>query len=373
MVEASLPFGHEVGNGGDVITCGAEHGSVLDYHLYERSPGGQFIDLGPGDEFVKVRSVLNRLKSLDPERADRYLRRLQQIWPGEVSWISQFELMDLPDAGYVPTTACRLRQVVIQRQHRHPALKLLTIQSDIWQELDTKARAGLILHELIYEEMLGLGHNNSKSVRAYNAAISSSSFLNLTPAQYDDLQARYFHIPEPVAFKMDRFTYYVEAGYQQRIELSKLVATTETQLEWGTFGMIPEWIDLSEPGWLKIAPSPELSGVYSFDLSASSQFYSTVVPVQVLVLRENNLPPTWLVPGIAVSRELASGSLELASLATDLEQDHLRYEKISGPEWVEISAEGQMTYLIPAGPTEAEIAWISVRDENFRSILEVRF
>jgi hypothetical protein len=369
---ASQKFGHEVGNGGDVIMCGGSEYEVLDYYLYERASNNRVIELGSGDELEKVETVLKRIESLDVERAHRYRNRLREIWNNEINWLSEFELIDLPDAGYIPTTACRMRQAIIQRQNRHPALKLLTIQKDLWQNLNPKARAGLILHELIYEEMLGLGQNNSKNARAFNAAVSASTFLTLTKSQYEALVQKLFVVPDSLSFKMDRFTYYVAEGSSQMIALEDLIATTESDLEWRSFGNVPQWVSIDQ-GKMHFDPRAEDVGIYTFDMFASLAFYSTAVPIQIMVLKGGNFPPVWMTPGVLIPDSSSATSINLASLAIDLEKDELRFAKVAGPEWVNVDSDGMLSYAVPENQQTSESCWIAVHDAHFRNLLEVRF
>jgi hypothetical protein len=152
-----------------------------------------------------------------------------------------------------------------------------------------------------------------------------------------------------------------------------LIATTEPALHWELFGIFPEWITIDHGHLLNMTPPSEAFGVYTLDISASGAFYSAAAPVQILVLKDGNYPPTWLVPGITAVRTSEMRTLDIAPLAVDLEADRLRFSKISGPEWVEITSDGKMSYLAPEGESDNFTAWIAVSDDHFRSLIEIRF
>jgi hypothetical protein len=58
------------------------------------------------------------------------------------------------------------------------------INRDIWNLLDSNSRAGLLLHEIIYEHFVSEGEQNSRLARYFNSHLASTSLRAMTISQY---------------------------------------------------------------------------------------------------------------------------------------------------------------------------------------------
>lgn len=164
--------GHEFGNGGGVVVCRRpilktiKSVEVLD--LYEartqRKLTSNFGDTQkPWREQVEF--ILNRIR---PHTEFRY-----QLYSG---WLSAFEdealflkktnFTTVPDSYFVALPKdCAYEQAVVQREPLFTGDPRYFVNQDLWDHMNETQRAALVLHELVYREAIGYGHNNSVRTR----------------------------------------------------------------------------------------------------------------------------------------------------------------------------------------------------------------
>lgn len=183
---------NERGNGGGAVVCRDGSGIInraelLDY--YEaRSIRGLTLDLG-GDELSleqKVEHVLRRLERLDPERAGIY-RADAAFFFANVGHPTDTVLIPLPDTDgtYFPR-GCVYEQLAIHFPSLpHDSTPPYVVNGDLWAHLSDTDRAGLVLHEIIYNEASSLGQENSRATRYFNARLSSTQSLTWDLAAYN--------------------------------------------------------------------------------------------------------------------------------------------------------------------------------------------
>ena len=160
--------GSRAGNGGDVVYCPQSSNrpllQQLDFYELSFYDGQEAILGSPADApLVKVSYVINWIRQFSPIRADLYNERLQNFM-SRVSW-SQVPLVDIPDSQHIVLPAnCEIRQLAIQDQVTYPVH--YTIDKTLWDQMDNTNKAGLILHEIVYEEALRNKHENSIDARS---------------------------------------------------------------------------------------------------------------------------------------------------------------------------------------------------------------
>ncbi len=194
----SLGFaGNEKGNGGNAVVCYADtdHREIVsvemfDYWEMERSrPIAGGVRLGSPTLSVnaKIDTVLRRLSVIDPVRARRYRESAYEILDHLEEFLSD-DVNPTPieddNPAVEPNEPCVKVQFAVQLVEPQPGKRRFQINRRLWNASPTTndARAGLILHEVIYREALGVGHQNSDAVRYLNYALSTG-FLSRANAE----------------------------------------------------------------------------------------------------------------------------------------------------------------------------------------------
>ena len=145
--------------------------------------------------------ALNRLEAIDYLRAQKYKQWYKDFFnQDELTWGEN--LVNIADTGAlsIPNN-CEIKQIAVQESPSLPGDKRYIISKSLWSLMDEDNKAGLILHELIYREVIseercgGLDdieekhvcsqlHLNSKRVRYYNSLISSSAMAEMSEREY---------------------------------------------------------------------------------------------------------------------------------------------------------------------------------------------
>lgn len=186
------------GNGGGGIVCrnpAGEITSVTTLDVYEAGFRDMTLDFGPASDqpLVVVNNMLDRLASLDPVAAKHYRELANKFFDAEISrFKSGITLPFTEDTGPVaPPVGCALEQIVLQMEPKVAEDRLFTVNKDLFDRLDTNNQAALILHEVIYYELLRVKdsagwpkHKNSFYARYYNQRILADNFADFTTESY---------------------------------------------------------------------------------------------------------------------------------------------------------------------------------------------
>lgn len=186
--------GSTAGNGGHGVGCRVSpNGNIASVILHDFYEGRYRYHLIPslGDRTLTVEQkanlALKRLSRLDPERAARYQSRLNHFWENANKWPNA-HLVFVSDSNYVAIeTGCELVQVAIQKLPEFPQEKYFTIDETYWNLMDDDSKAGLLLHEIVYEEAISFGHQDSTKARYFTALITSGDVENMSTTQYAEI------------------------------------------------------------------------------------------------------------------------------------------------------------------------------------------
>ena len=188
-----LSASQRVGNGGFLAIC--RDGQDVTYNLLDYLDGefrfAQFgkVDLGPPTDHVEhVRFVFERLAKFDPIRSAEYLAELDKFFePNNLRFLAAtYPLPVAADIGVdmIPSN-CETKQIAANTIPFQPEEPKFWIKEELWDKLDEVNKAGLIIHEIVYNDALIRGHETSEYARYYTFLISSEKFADLSQAVYD--------------------------------------------------------------------------------------------------------------------------------------------------------------------------------------------
>jgi hypothetical protein len=188
--------GDVVRNGGDVVICG-ESVRLLDY--YEAEAEGEALDLPSDNDPLEVaRAVLYALRSVDFDRAERYLGWIEGFAGerAEVRFVEE-SLPDIYDAGRIVQVpeGCTIRQVALQMEPSNGDVIRYLIDRRLWERLSIDDRAGLVLHEIVLREARLASSPDTRTTRALNVLLARHAGAALTRGAYqDEVRALGFNI-----------------------------------------------------------------------------------------------------------------------------------------------------------------------------------
>ncbi len=189
-----------VSNGGVGVQCMSSDGSskitLWDFEYAERFEGSSFawIESIPGSEKDRVNAVIDRLAKVDPVRAKIY-----RVWFGQMGIVLIGKIPDVTDPVGPMPEACNKVALAVQIRSicgdtlttpATPATVLIARAH--WLRMSVGHRAGLLLHELVYNEVEQRGlflNSNHVFIKPYRvahlAALLASDQFPLEKAEYD--------------------------------------------------------------------------------------------------------------------------------------------------------------------------------------------
>jgi hypothetical protein len=185
--------GNGVGNGGKGVVCRSANGQVssvrlLDY--YEADVRGIKIDLGSPELSVddKLELAIGRLKQTDSVRATRYTARVADFFnPANTKFLKGTVLESTNDSYEDSFPAgCTVENLVVRKQPEFPEDRLWTVSQDLWDAVKNDDKAGLVLHEVIYDDVLTqtAPQQNSINARYYNSYLSADKLTTMAIQPY---------------------------------------------------------------------------------------------------------------------------------------------------------------------------------------------
>lgn len=176
--------GNGVGNGGDVVRCkndlqilDFEESRILSRYKVKTFEEKNYIDI--------INIVLLGLKRLDPKLSDQYQKTANTL-SSRLKYIENAEFRDVPDSFEVALPeSCRIEQAAIQQ--KEAGKTMIHISKKIWDALDPKNKAGLILHEIIYEHFIVLGDTNSIKARRFTSFLFSEDIKSWSKEKYQEI------------------------------------------------------------------------------------------------------------------------------------------------------------------------------------------
>jgi hypothetical protein len=192
---ASAFAGNEGAHGGQGVVCQDSSGKISSIQMYDYYEGSIYLnsagtlDVGPttGNYQDNISYVLNRLAKIDSVAAARYQERAL-AFESEMALLDDAQMVSIGDAHHVinPDTGCYTDQFAVQFFNLKPGqTKRYFVNKDLWKVADTVAKAGLVLHEVIYRDAVDVyGQSDSDLTRYFNYMISSTALNSISPDSY---------------------------------------------------------------------------------------------------------------------------------------------------------------------------------------------
>lgn len=172
---------NKVGNGGNVVVCKGEKGTsvtLLDYYeanisstLDKRSDSGE-------TALSMAQRIFGKLRLIAPELEKQYLLRSQNIL-NDFDYKSNAKLIPVPDSlhGFEPKSKdCQVVQAIVRKPQVVQGEKRFLVDQELWDMMDQTQKAGLVMHEIIYEHFSMLGESDSVKARKFNSFLFAQKF-----------------------------------------------------------------------------------------------------------------------------------------------------------------------------------------------------
>lgn len=168
--------GNEVGNGGDVVVCRGKDSikliQLLDFYESKKKDNKEITTSLESEDMI-LREIISNITKADSKRGELFKKKALTFHQ-EAQFLINVKLTDIPDSFHLilpQDKTCKLEQIAIFDKYQTNSSKKFMVNKDLWDKLDPINKAGLMMHEIIYEYFSSLGEKNSIKARAYNAFI----------------------------------------------------------------------------------------------------------------------------------------------------------------------------------------------------------
>lgn len=199
--------GFSSGGGGNAVVCSDINGLITEIQLLDFVEGlrkdtreDPIIDLSGKSVPDNIKKAFERMKQRWPFLGEKLLKRALEVERNiESYFISAQEgaLTPIYDMNltYVPTQnkqgdECAIARFAVQHRDNLAGQKKFSFVEELYNHstTDNAARAGIIIHEVIYEEAIKEGAVNSDFVRWLTYLLSSSSFEKLDDSDFEEIE-----------------------------------------------------------------------------------------------------------------------------------------------------------------------------------------
>ena len=181
--------GNEVGNGGDVVICLSSKNirsvELFDFFEFNNQHGEVIINRVGSKELI-ANSILTQLHAHDIKLATILQNRLSTFL-NQTQFVPNGSLVNIEDSNNLITPIkknCTIEQGAILKKKVLLNDKKFLINESLWDQLSETHKAGLMLHELIYEYFSDLGEKDSVNARALNTFLFSKKLALISTEEY---------------------------------------------------------------------------------------------------------------------------------------------------------------------------------------------
>ncbi|AFY03316.1 hypothetical protein [Bdellovibrio bacteriovorus] len=177
---------YDRGNAGFALFCTGKAPIVLDLYEVSTRDLGSILYSKAVTPVDKAVDLATRLEQVDPARARQY-REGAKDFMASAQFVNDLGIRQTPDLGLVTVPKdCTLEQVVFQRNPSILNKARYVVNANLWNQLDADNQAALILHEVIYREVINSTANElfSERVRLFNGIIHAHHMRSLMKKDY---------------------------------------------------------------------------------------------------------------------------------------------------------------------------------------------
>ncbi len=184
----SLAAGNKVGNGGDGVSCnGNDSIELLDFYENKKMRRFTLKDIDHQDEMKIVEDVIMSLKRLDTKLHKTFKKNLE-VFPSRSVYLDNTVFENVEDSNELGISKeCKLIQLAIRKKDPLKAKEMFYFSKDAWIKLNSYHKAGLIIHEIVYEFFSHLGEIDSQKVRVFTSFLFSNEATTFNKDQYNKL------------------------------------------------------------------------------------------------------------------------------------------------------------------------------------------
>lgn len=194
----------ERGNGGDVVVCRNDDGTIisvelLDYYegrVMRKLPVIEYSDLPDEEFFEKIGKKINSMEDYfvgfsgyNSKMLMENIREYRQTgnWSSPEVLFTEEDLTDIPDSDeLIIKRGCKVEQIAIWLKKTYPEDPQFIIHAGLISHLSERDLRGLVIHEILYMALAdrnserGCRMNNSVPVRYYHQKLLSRPFEMFT-------------------------------------------------------------------------------------------------------------------------------------------------------------------------------------------------
>ncbi len=203
-------------------------------------------------------------------------------------------------------------------------------------------------------------HPQFADIGKHRLSFSVSDGLLTVPAM---AQVEIERNPRPPVWSQNRIVFSVKARETIKKSLHPFVQDLDgLAIQFIKVGG-PDWIKLTSQGEIQADPTDSQVGNHFILVEAANDLSRSKTKVHLDVLFKNHAPQ-WSKSNLRLGTVRAGESLKttVRNLASDTDPDPLSFEKVRGPDWAKVSADGKVTISPPLRETGTAKVTIRVRD-----------
>lgn len=197
--------------GGYVVAC--KENEVTKYQFLDFFEAEQktkkmvYIDIpASADEYETASAAIERIRRFSPALASEWQQTVQDFKFSEMTFVKNAKIKDIDDAEMIidDIENCEVLQAAVQVKEPARNEFRLFVSEALWKGMDTKTRAGLLVHEAIYKTAMQQGHTKSVDFRRITALLFNKELDHMSDIQL----ANFFNVAHINGCFVKSFDYY---------------------------------------------------------------------------------------------------------------------------------------------------------------------